>query len=176
MNCFPDALICSAAAYVLRHDFIDLSVRGIPLAIEKSGRFHDHARLAETALRYIFLNPCRWAWMLASGREAFNRGEAFVSRRTDRNLAGTNSCAVFMDCASATDADAATILCSAEVQFVAQNPEKRRVGICNDFPELAIDVERKLWHCQKPAEFDEQAGTTLAAGDVIWREIGPDRS
>jgi hypothetical protein len=163
MNCFSDALICTAAADVLRHDFIDLLVRRMGATLKKRSRFHDHARLAEAALRHVLVNPCRLAGMLTGGRETFNRSEAFVGCRTDRYLAGANGCAVFMDCASAAYTNATSVLCSAKSEFVAQNPEQRRVGLSDDLLELAINMERILRHCEKPAQFDALVGTTLAA-------------
>ena len=90
MNCFADALICATAADVLRHDFIDLSIRRIRPTIQKRGSFHDHACLAEAALRHVLVNPCYLTGMFARGRKAFNRGEAFIGCGTDRYLAGAN--------------------------------------------------------------------------------------
>jgi hypothetical protein len=163
MNCFADALICAAAANVLRHDFIDLSVRRIRPPIQKRGSFHDHARLAKPALRNIFGNPGYLAGMFANGGETFNGSEAFIGCGANRNLTGANGSAVFMDCARATDSHAATVLCSAEFQLVAQDPEQRRVGLGNDLAELAINVERILRHCEKALlKFDARGRTRLA--------------
>ena len=46
--------------------------------IQKRSRFHNHAGLAETALRHVFLYPCGLTRVLAGGRETFNRREAFI--------------------------------------------------------------------------------------------------
>jgi hypothetical protein len=170
MNCFADALICAAAAHMLRHDLIDFNVGRIGAPIKKCGSFHNHSRLAEAALCHIFVNPGGLAGMFAYGGETFNRSETFISCPAHRNLAGANGCAVFMDCAGATYPNAASVLCSTEVQFVTQDPEQRRFGFGYDLSELAIDVERILWHCQKPAVFDALDGTTLASWEFGFSE------
>jgi hypothetical protein len=72
-----------------------------------------------------------------------------------------------MNSAGATDTDATSVLCSEEGQLVTQNPKQWRIRLCNDLSELAVDTQGILRHCQKPAQFDARAGTTLAADDLI---------
>jgi hypothetical protein len=42
---------------MLRHHLIDLCVGWLGVTMEKRRGFHDHARLAEPALRNVFLHP-----------------------------------------------------------------------------------------------------------------------
>src|ERR1051326_2940190 len=173
MNCLSDALICATAADVLRHYFIDLNVSGVRPTMKKRGSFHDHAGLAEAALCHVLINPCGLAVMTASGRETFNRGEAFVGRRAARYLACANRCAVFMDCARAAYTNATPVLCSAESKLVAQNPEQRRVRLGDDFSELAIDMQRILRHCERTCSV-RRAGGNEVSRLVDWfdEELG----
>jgi hypothetical protein len=67
MNGLADALVGPTTAYMLRHDFIHFCIRRVRVSLEQCGGFHNHARLAEPALRHIFYYPGLLAGMITMG-------------------------------------------------------------------------------------------------------------
>src|SRR3546814_13252288 len=72
----------SAAAADARHRGVDLCIAGVAVRAQQRGGGHDHARLAETALRHLLGDPRLLHRMAAVDRQALARGDeaAFAFR------------------------------------------------------------------------------------------------
>src|SRR3546814_5326434 len=79
----------SAAAADARHRGVDLCIAGVAVRAQQRGGGHDHARLAETALRHLPGDPRQLHRMAAVARQALDRGAeaAFAFRKRDEAAA-----------------------------------------------------------------------------------------
>src|SRR3546814_9947377 len=79
----------SAAAADARHRGVDLCIAGVAVRAQQRGGGHDHARLAETALRHLLGDPRLLHRMAAVARQALDRGDeaAFAFRNRDEAAA-----------------------------------------------------------------------------------------
>src|SRR5215471_545818 len=86
-----DALVAAATAYVARHRFAYLVVRGFWVVHQQSGRLHDLASLAKTALRHVDLTPGFLHGMIAGGVQALDGGDLAppgIGNRSDAGALG----------------------------------------------------------------------------------------
>src|SRR5712691_12031042 len=126
MNRLTNAMISAASARV-RDTRIDVRVGGSRGASEKRHGGHDHPGLTVTALRHVKLLPRKLHRVRTIDGQAFNGGDRGADCSFHRNGARTNGSAVHVHRARPALADPATVLCTREIDHIANSPEKRRV-------------------------------------------------
>src|SRR5437879_4429176 len=129
MDRFANAEICGASTQVAGHSGIDVGIGWIGFPCEECDGLHDLSRLTIAALWKLFRNPCSLdAIQIPSFRQAFNGCDLFISDRAERRLTRAYSFSIQVYSAGTTQAYAATILCSGQIEHVAENPKKRSRG------------------------------------------------
>ena len=129
MNCLAHARVGPATANRFRHHVIDLCIARVRMFHQQRAGGHDHSRLAETALRDVFFQPRALAWMTSICRQAFDRGEASAFASAAPIWHDRTALPFSGDRARAAHADAATELCSGEIEMIANDPQQRCVII-----------------------------------------------
>src|SRR5205823_3339929 len=131
-----------AAATDVGHRFIDVTIGWLWSALEQCRRRHDLPRLAVAALRHVERRPRLLHGVRGVGGEAFDGddpvGGVYV-RHADR--AGALHLIVDVQGAGAALRDAAAVLRAGEADLLADDPQKRGVGLDLDVADSAIDVE-----------------------------------
>jgi hypothetical protein len=132
VNCLDNAIVCAAAANVAIEFLLYLRVgRGMRLSKE-SDRGEDHAAgtiaaLHGVAIKERLLNRMQ---VFAIG-QTFDSGNVAAGNCVDRRDAGAMSNAIHQHSASAALSFPAAVFGAGQIQFIAQNPQKRplRVGL-----------------------------------------------
>ena len=99
--------IGAAAADVAVHSFDNLPATGLWVSIQKCGRLHNLARLAVTALRYLFCDPRLLKGMIGIRGKALDRCYTPVHDISQKRLAGADGTTIEMDRTRAAQCDAA---------------------------------------------------------------------
>jgi len=136
----------SAAAHMARQRFVDLAIGWCRMVAEERRGLHDHAWLAEAALRDILFNPRALAGMCAVRREPLNGNVGLPRHGGERDHAGSDGAPVLVNRARAAEADAAAVLGAEQAKPVAQRPEQWHVGITLDLLHMSVDREIEQRH------------------------------
>src|SRR3954447_5039306 len=97
MDGAADGLISTAAADVVAHGFVDISVGGVRGLGEEGSGGHDLAGLAVAALRDVLRDPGLLEGVAAIGREAFDGGDGLSGDGGDGSDAGADGLPVDVD-------------------------------------------------------------------------------
>ena len=126
------ALICTAAADIAGHGFVDILVRGLWILAEKNGGAHDLPRLTVAALRDVDFDPGTLYGMRIIGGEAFDGGHMPVRDTRKRRYARTNGDAIEVDRTGAAERHAAAEFCAGKSKRIADDPKERSGRIIFD--------------------------------------------
>jgi hypothetical protein len=142
MNSRNNPIVGSAAADIAIERVFDLCVRGIRIFAQQGDTGEEHAGRAIAALQSIAIYKTLLKRMetTAFGKTLYGR-DFTVANCATFGLAGTRGRAAKKYCAGAALIFAATILRSGQIQFVAEHPKERALGICLDGPAPTVDHE-----------------------------------
>src|SRR6185436_6228443 len=143
MDCGAHAVVGAATADV-GHRVVDVTVARLRFLLQQRGRCHQHARLAEAALRHVELDPRLLQRMRRVGCEPFDRHDLLRrAHRRHRPHARAHRLAIDVHGAGAALRDATAVLGAGERELLAQHPQQRRVGLGVEIAILAIDVQAR---------------------------------
>ena len=116
---------------------------GFGLGLQQRRRGHDHAALAEAALRHVERDPGLLHRVRAVRRQAFD-GDDLLARPRRVETGRTQRArrhAVDVHRAGAALRDAAAVLGAGQAELLAQHPQQRRVGLGLELAHRAVDVQ-----------------------------------
>jgi hypothetical protein len=120
-----DAEVGAAATNVAVHGRVYILIRRRGNFRKKRGSRHHLPGLAIAALWYVQVGPSELDRMQTVERQAFDRGDVRIVGSGDWRLAGAHCATPKMHGTRAALADAAPIFGAAQIEDVAENPQKR---------------------------------------------------
>src|SRR2546421_8819396 len=96
---------------------------------QQSARRKNHSRLAESALRHLFLQPRALTWMTRVARQSFDRNEIAPLCVARGNLAGKDRLSILKDRTRTAGAHAAAKFCPGQGESVTQDPNQRGIVV-----------------------------------------------
>ena len=173
MDGLTDAEIGAAATNVAVHRRVYILIRGLGNFRKKRGSRHHLPGLAIAALWDVQVGPSELDGMRTVERQAFDRGDVRIVGSGDWRLAGAHCATPEMHGTRAALTDAAPIFGAAQVEDVAENPQKRDVLRHVD-PEGFPVHNKFVGHKFRPGrqEYSARTRVQVNAEDNASRTIG----
>jgi hypothetical protein len=127
MNGFTNSHIRTTPADIT-HGCIDVFIGGVGLSFQQRNCRHHLSALAITTLGNVHFIPGLLHGVIAVFAQPFNGSDLVGAHSGDRIGAGADSMVIHQHSAGAALGNTATKLGAYQVQFIAQNPQKRRIG------------------------------------------------
>ena len=135
-------------------------------------------RLAVSALRHLLGDPRPLHRMCVVRRQSLDRRDLLRPDRRHRSLARAHGLAIKMHRARSAQSHPAAILRAGQIEFVAQNPQQRRVGSNLNIVRTVVDQQMNRSHGRTPERrlvaLDEATPKRFAGANQI-RAWQPDQ-